>query len=1034
MIKESAPVDLSGIAAKNVRITKPDLANAFNHTRGMSGAAELRSNLRFLRKLDLQEALDYDPGTAIYFGSTISLQGFHGGFLSYEDSTKINASSDRIIPTSRFTIWNCNDLDDQGVLRFGDAVWLQTGANEVLGAQFKESTNKLSIKRELQPAVINCRKENLHKAENYGRWIVLHEKFPAKKIGEQVTHNDPILLEQEWYFLSSQSRSETAMVKSKADDVIDKTNINLYNTLEDCRWKIHLVVLPSDDRPEERYRHFLMKQAKLQLHDSRDSRIERMKSFDQELRKSVTSKEHSQSLPKLGEISLDKLSSEMRLAGKSDDRLQELINLTKENEKFFSEIHHVPFLKSIYGNNSSIIKDVQRQLELATSMRSDMYSSQNWIPKKDRDLEPMKRLEVGGLTTSEIEKMYWDVAGELLLDTKTWSILDASMQKYYQLDREKKDAAALTIQNFFKRVMKKTFAWKREFVTIDKAEEERRMMKQLARHEVLMLQQMQAFEKLTGKKMAIANSQNMFGENSVSKISAIMSLREQKDFSFKTAFTNSLSFAASSSLSFNNDTTMKTESQLKYNESILGKKDILLVNKAQHLKAMTNEKRGNPIKLQIHKHTPPPAAIITRKPSMSLSRQSSSGGILRRPSSSNLDGTISWTSADSSTSGAAAAGGGVARQTSSSSLIQRNSSLSGFGRKSSIHEDLLGMRGPIGGLSRSPSQEFPSSNNNHNNNNNNNHHNSSSNSISMMVDGKNRRQQLFLGSIEEDSSSRMTESIPKPYLMGSHTDENSSSWAESSSLTIGDQEGGNGGVGGNVMQTVTFQHTLPTSINQTRKTPLAVMVTSTDMSQSQTFVLQNPNLNKEKQTIPTVHPILPPQVTSPKRISSPKITTEGETRATSVLDRATAPVDHPAASWSFEQEILESSPMALRQTSRTRESIECIKSRLNNTVEPDDQLPDDVFEVISRRRSKQKSVKKDKLTASLLFLRSSCPSSAALYSDVVVRHSKDKKARLNTSTTSNKSSTDLEQKRKRVQSAGVWRPVGAVTVNPSLPS
>ena len=36
--------------------------------------SEMKNNMKNMRKLDLQEVLDYVPGTAVYFGATVAMQ------------------------------------------------------------------------------------------------------------------------------------------------------------------------------------------------------------------------------------------------------------------------------------------------------------------------------------------------------------------------------------------------------------------------------------------------------------------------------------------------------------------------------------------------------------------------------------------------------------------------------------------------------------------------------------------------------------------------------------------------------------------------------------------------------------------------------------------------------------------------------------------------------------------------------------------------------------------------------------------------
>ena len=55
-----------------------------------------------------------------------SSQSRHGGFLSFNHS-EIKASAYKLLPSTRFIIWNCDQLNDFGIVRYGDAVWLQVG-------------------------------------------------------------------------------------------------------------------------------------------------------------------------------------------------------------------------------------------------------------------------------------------------------------------------------------------------------------------------------------------------------------------------------------------------------------------------------------------------------------------------------------------------------------------------------------------------------------------------------------------------------------------------------------------------------------------------------------------------------------------------------------------------------------------------------------------------------------------------------------------------------------------------------------------
>lgn len=198
-----------------------------------------------MKKLDVQDALTYNPGTAVYFGATIALQSRHGGFLSFVHGSDIKASAPKLLPSTRFVIWNCDQLNDYGVLRYGDAVWLQAGQHEILGAHYSCGPGTNEMTRQIHPALINCRRNNFFKAQQYGRWIVLNQGHPSEKMGEQVLHHDSILLEQEWYFLGSKTPYDSFMEKKMSfEKVTSGGGMDVFRPSQECNWKVHLVALP----------------------------------------------------------------------------------------------------------------------------------------------------------------------------------------------------------------------------------------------------------------------------------------------------------------------------------------------------------------------------------------------------------------------------------------------------------------------------------------------------------------------------------------------------------------------------------------------------------------------------------------------------------------------------------------------------------------------------------------------------------------------------------------------------------------------
>lgn len=126
--------------------------------------------------------VDYLAGTAIYYGASISLQARHGGFLSC-NTTTIKCSAHKVMSTCKLIIKKSEDLTDSGVVSYGDALWLQFGANFVLGAKYgtlQEGSSEGGA-RSLKPSLVSCKRQSMFKAQQYGRWIILKRGDPMGK-------------------------------------------------------------------------------------------------------------------------------------------------------------------------------------------------------------------------------------------------------------------------------------------------------------------------------------------------------------------------------------------------------------------------------------------------------------------------------------------------------------------------------------------------------------------------------------------------------------------------------------------------------------------------------------------------------------------------------------------------------------------------------------------------------------------------------------------------------------------------------------
>lgn len=120
---------------------------------------------------------EYVPGTVIYYGSTIAIQARHGGYLSFNDPKNIKASAHKVMPHSRYIVSNANDATYTGAIKYGDAVMLQAGQHEVLGAQFTGTPQQGETSRKIKPALINFRKENSQRAQSVSFLLRIMEMF-----------------------------------------------------------------------------------------------------------------------------------------------------------------------------------------------------------------------------------------------------------------------------------------------------------------------------------------------------------------------------------------------------------------------------------------------------------------------------------------------------------------------------------------------------------------------------------------------------------------------------------------------------------------------------------------------------------------------------------------------------------------------------------------------------------------------------------------------------------------------------------------
>jgi hypothetical protein len=398
------------------------------------------------------EPLEYEQGTSIYFGSTIALQARHGGFLSY-NSSAIKASAHKVLHNSRFTVKNSENMTDIGVMRYGDALWLQAGPHDVLGAQYGTLVDQ---KRTIQPALVSCKRASMFKAQQYGRWIVLKRDNPMANLGKPVVHSDRIMLEQEWSFLASQSPYESSMYKtiSNSDEAM-RTKLDLFQPGDECSWKIHLVALPTEDKTGELKRQLLLQQAKENIEDSQNSRYEKGPA--------LTTSLHSKLPPEMTDEATVFNNLRRKLDSKENQTylIQRYRELQHKNFAVqYGALDPVQFLSALYGRDSKVVRYKAESIARHLHDDADEVGDTPFLVKDDSHVDATNPTELA-------HDEYWHTAQKILLNTRSWAELPSAMGAYYSRDRGRKVKAALILQKWIRKFLNATFDYERAMKKVD---------------------------------------------------------------------------------------------------------------------------------------------------------------------------------------------------------------------------------------------------------------------------------------------------------------------------------------------------------------------------------------------------------------------------------------------------------------------------------------------------------------------------------------------------------------------------------------
>jgi hypothetical protein len=349
-----------------------------------------------------------------------------------------------------------------GNVLYGDAIWLQSASGfEVLGAFFemklKFTKETSGMGGQIKPALISCRKSHIFKAQQYGRWIVLNKADPIGTLGQQVGHLDKIILEQEWYYLSSISPYTSGMFKIKEDiDDALQSGLDLFYPPDECTWKFHLVDLPDSNNEEDIHSNQVLFAAMNQISNSKKTRLIKTRELLMPLPEKMPETKNADYVVK--HQLLHKLIPDENvrvLVQKFDD-------MSKKN--FTNAKGSKEFIKKVYGAKSP----VYIYMVFVESMKAYNDYGEGTLPIFVKTVAD--ELNLNQADKSNVEKAedyYWRQAQKVLTNVKAWGELIRAMKVYYELDSTKKMRSINVIQRFLRRCLDLKFSWARNMRLTD---------------------------------------------------------------------------------------------------------------------------------------------------------------------------------------------------------------------------------------------------------------------------------------------------------------------------------------------------------------------------------------------------------------------------------------------------------------------------------------------------------------------------------------------------------------------------------------
>ena len=476
-----------------------------------NGISQLQMKNATIQDSETKHNREYVAGTVIYYGSSISVQARHGGYLSFNDSKNIKASAHKIMQHSRFIVTSADDASFGGAIKFGDAIMLQAGQHEVLGAQFQGGPDEGTTTRKIKPSLINFRQGNSGRAQNYGRWIICSKIEPEKRMGTAVCHFDKILLEQEWYFLGSSSPYDASMVKhSNFEEALDRSSKQsrkrankLFQPREECTWKFVLVTLPTDKNEDERNREYMMQDAAVRILQSEERRWKTRELLMESM---------VNSLPmhlKLTEVAKNELSYKNN-PHEEQEALYDMYEKIAQRD-FKGSTHGIDKLVKIYGPDSNIVLHTLRARELRDAELGERPH------RTEDDFEQGKTFKktTEPFSLRLAKKEFWDHANKLMVDSRVYESMPTFMEKYYQKNADLKFKAGLVILRYLsrrKKRLKTKFTYSSEMRLMDQAEDKRLAKKKLEDEAAMVFQDEKAKMAADKVRNIASNASNMAAE------------------------------------------------------------------------------------------------------------------------------------------------------------------------------------------------------------------------------------------------------------------------------------------------------------------------------------------------------------------------------------------------------------------------------------------------------------------------------------------------------------------------------------------